>query len=287
MWKFLKANNFKVERVVERVVSSSLLEDRRDGCRALRALARKYRLLVGAHAMDALLHALSNDRSDHELVNYALETLISITSPEPFEEEIEESGSAEACRGLGQQFTEIVTKKTENIALFLELLDEFDFKVRFPTIKLLSNLLENRARGVQDGVLQVPRGVSKLMDLLSDNREVIRNHMLLVLTNLTRGNPTLQKIVVFENVYDIIFEIIREEGYSEGSVVVEDCLELLVTLLKSSPPNQTLLREGNHVAQLTSFFTVLLDEAEDPAKASSAWSAQKMANVHKMLEVCL
>ncbi|KAF2353198.1 Vesicle tethering protein Uso1/P115-like head domain [Trinorchestia longiramus] len=273
-----------VERVVERVLSSSLLEDRRDGCRALRALARKYRLLVGAHAMDALLQALSNDRSDHELVNYALETLIAITSPEPFEEEIEESGNVEACRGLGQQFTEIVTKKSENIALFVELLDEFDFKVRFPTVKLLSNLLENRARGVQDGVLEVPSGVPKLMDLLSDNREVIRNHMLLLLTSLTRGNPTLQKIVVFENIYDIIFDIIREESYSEGSVVVEDCLELLVTLLRSSPPNQTLLREGGHVAQITTFFTVLLDDAEDPAK-SSAWSAQKMANVHKMLEL--
>lgn len=56
----------------------------------------------------------------------------------------EESGDIEACRGLGQQFTEIVTKKTENIALFLELLDEFDFKVRYPTVKLLGNLLENK-----------------------------------------------------------------------------------------------------------------------------------------------
>lgn len=66
-----------------------------------------------------------------------------------------------------------------------------------------------RARGVQDGVLGVPSGVSKLMDLLSDNREVIRNHMLLVLTHITRGNATLQKIVVFENIYDILFDIIR------------------------------------------------------------------------------
>lgn len=270
-----------VERVVERVVSSSLLEDRRDGCRALRALARKYRLLVGAHAMDALLQALETDRSDHELVNCALETLIAITSPQPFAEEIEETGDEEACRGLGEQFTEILTKRTDNIALFLGLLDEFDFKVRYPTIRLFCNLLENKPRGVQDGVLAVASGVPKLMDLLSDSREVIRNQMLLLLTHITRGNPTLQKIVVFENIYDTLFDIIKEEGYSSGGVVVEDCLELLLTLLKTNAANQTLLREGGFVGHLNSFLTDLLSEEQ----ATPVWPPQKQANVHKMLEL--
>lgn len=45
----------QVERLLDRVQSSTLLEDRRDGCRALKALSRKYRLLVGAHGMDTLI----------------------------------------------------------------------------------------------------------------------------------------------------------------------------------------------------------------------------------------
>lgn len=45
---------------------------------------------------------------------------------------------------VGEQFTEIFTKRQENIELLLNLLDEFDFKVRYPAVKLLTNLLKNR-----------------------------------------------------------------------------------------------------------------------------------------------
>lgn len=45
---------------------------------------------------------------------------------------------------VGEQFTEIFTKRQENIELLVSLLDEFDFKVRYPTVKLLTNLLKNR-----------------------------------------------------------------------------------------------------------------------------------------------
>ena len=37
-----------IERLVDRVNTSTLLEDRRDACRALKAMSRKFRLEVGA-----------------------------------------------------------------------------------------------------------------------------------------------------------------------------------------------------------------------------------------------
>lgn len=40
------------------------------------------------------------------------------------------------------------------------------------------------------------------MDLLSDNREVIRNDALLLLIKLTKGHTNIQKIVAFENAYE-------------------------------------------------------------------------------------
>ncbi|XP_060804877.1 general vesicular transport factor p115-like [Amyelois transitella] len=43
-----------VERLVDRVNNSTLLEDRRDACRALKAMSRKYRVEVGAQGMDTL-----------------------------------------------------------------------------------------------------------------------------------------------------------------------------------------------------------------------------------------
>lgn len=77
----------KVERLVDRVQSSTLLDDRRDACRALKALSRKYRVEVGAQGMDALRQVLEMDHNDCEIVGYVLDTLCNITSPEVFEEE--------------------------------------------------------------------------------------------------------------------------------------------------------------------------------------------------------
>lgn len=51
--------NCQVERLVDRVNNSTLLEDRRDACRALKAMSRKYRVEVGAQGMDTLKQVLS------------------------------------------------------------------------------------------------------------------------------------------------------------------------------------------------------------------------------------
>ena len=44
----------QVERLVDRVNNSTLVEDRRDACRALKALSRNYRIEVGAQGLDTL-----------------------------------------------------------------------------------------------------------------------------------------------------------------------------------------------------------------------------------------
>ena len=70
--------------------------------------------------------------------------------------------------------------------------------------------------------------------------------MLLLLTQLTKNNTSLQKIVAFENAFDHLFEIIKVEGYADGGVVVEDCLQLMLSLLKNNPSNQTFFKEGRN-----------------------------------------
>ena len=42
---------FVLCRLVDRVNTSTLLEDRRDACRALKAMSRKFRLEVGAQGL--------------------------------------------------------------------------------------------------------------------------------------------------------------------------------------------------------------------------------------------
>jgi hypothetical protein len=53
-------------------------------------------------------------------------------------------------------------------------------------------------RQVQAVVLAYPMGVNRLVEMLADRREVIRNEMLLMLEALTLGNENIKKIVAFE-----------------------------------------------------------------------------------------
>ena len=58
-------------------------------------------------------------------------------------------------------------------------------------------------------ILAAPQGVVRLMDLLGDPHEVIRNEALLLLTGLTRASADIQKIAAFEGAFDRILHILE------------------------------------------------------------------------------
>ena len=57
-------------------------------------------------------------------------------------------------------------------------------------------------------ILAAPMGVVRLMDMVSDGREAIRNEALLLLVGLTRTNADIQKIAAFEGAFDALLSII-------------------------------------------------------------------------------
>lgn len=111
--------------------------------------------------------------------------------------------------------------------------------------------------------------------------QVIRNDALLLLIQLTKGNANLQKIVAFENAFDKLADIIEVEGHSDGGIVVEDCLRLMLNLLRNNVSNQTFFREGSYIQRVTPFFELELDQQE----IEVGWSAQKVSNMIHMLQV--
>uniref|UniRef100_A0A672M7Z0 General vesicular transport factor p115 n=1 Tax=Sinocyclocheilus grahami TaxID=75366 RepID=A0A672M7Z0_SINGR len=224
-----------IQKLCDRVASSTLLEDRRDAVRALKSLSKKYRMEVGTMAMDHLVRILQTDRADTEILGYALDTLYNIVCSD----EEEEPGML--------------------YSLFCLL---YGFFSRY----LVSNVVFSHSIGV-----------SRLMDLLADSREVIRNDGLLLLQQLTKGNTAIQKIVAFENAFERLLEIITEEGSSDGGIVVEDCLLLLLNLLKNNSSNQNFFKEGSYVQKMKPWFEVGDD--------NSGWSAQKVTNLHLMLQL--
>nr|XP_033816267.1 general vesicular transport factor p115 isoform X3 [Geotrypetes seraphini] len=267
-----------VQKLCDRVASSTLLDDRRDAVRALKSLSRKYRLEVGSQAMEHLVNVLQTDRSDVEIIGYALDTLHNIMSNEMDEpDDSEEENSQSQADDLGSQFTEIFIKQQENVTLLLSYLEEFDFQVRWPGVKLVTTLLKQQGPVVQQIILVSPMGVSRLMDLLADSREVIRNDGLLLLQQLTKSNAAIQKIVAFENAFERLLDIVTDEGNSDGGIVVEDCLILLQNLLKNNNSNQNFFKEGSYIQRMKPWFEVGDD--------NTGWSAQKVTNLHLMLQL--
>lgn len=231
---------------------------------------------VGAQAMPAIIQILETDRADCEIIGYAFETLCNITSGEQFEEEIE---NPTVSVNIGEQFTEMLLKQAGNVSTILDFLEEYDFRVRWPAIKLLTNLLGNRPKEIQEIVLVSPMGVSKLMDLLADSREVIRNDALLLLVELTKGNANIQKIVAFENAFDRLFDVINDEGCSDGGIVVQDCLILMLNLLTNNSSNQQFFKEGSFIQRLAPMFLM------PPELEELGWTPQKVSNIHCMLQM--
>ncbi|XP_075716824.1 general vesicular transport factor p115 isoform X1 [Rhinoderma darwinii] len=267
-----------IQKLCDRVASSTLLDDRRDAVRALKSLSKKYRLEVGTQAMDHLLNVLQIDRADSEIIGYALDTVYNVLSNDAEEAaESEDENQQVHTDDLGFQFTEMFIKQQENVTMLLSILEEFDFHVRWPCVKLLTCILKQQGPQVQQIILVSPMGVSRLMDLLDDSREVIRNDGLLLLQQLTKNNAAIQKIVAFENAFERQLDIITEEGSSDGGIVVEDCLLLLQNLLKYNNSNQNFFKEGSYIQRMKPWFEVRDD--------NSGWSAQKVTNLHLMLQL--
>ena len=252
-----------------RVTSATLIEDRRDAVRGIKALAKKYKAEVGSQCLTTMVDVIRNDKMDSEIISYALETLWNVL-------EVERSDTKRDETLMETHFAEEFLETSENVGLLLELLEKFDFSVRRHTTCLLNCLLFHKRADVQEKILVQPMGISKMMDLLSDNSEIIRNDALLLLIELTRSNKQIQKIVAFENAFDRLLAIIRDEGYSEGGIIVQDCIVILHNLLFDNNSNQSYFREASLINHLVPFFDLKSGTAQ-------SWNQQKAKNVHQML----
>lgn len=276
-----------IETLTERLQSCVDLEERRNACRALRSLAKDYRVEVCAQAMDTLLQTISKDRHDSETVNYCLDSLNYIISghlcnlgpaatwPDndinPLSCDI--SGDTSHLRTTSQtnhnetgnrnqsthdpsrELAEIFLKKQENVTIILDAVVDDDSNTRWAAVKLLFGLSRQRLSLLQEAILSFPLGVSRLTQLISEEHEVIRNDALALFVKLTQSNPNIQNLVVYENSYDKFMYIIEIEEYLEGSVVVVmDILGILFNLIHNNEPNRILFREGGHLQKLVPFF---------------------------------
>ncbi|CAL5429953.1 unnamed protein product [Camellia sinensis] len=132
-----------------------------------------------------LVSVLKEERDDVEMVRGALETLVSALTP---------TDQAKALKNEVQPTlmnTNLLSREAKSISLLLSLL--------------------------QEAILTIPRGRTRLMDMLMDHELYEMRPCYFSLT--TREVEEIQNILVFEGAFEKIFSIIKEEGCSEGGVV--------------------------------------------------------------------
>ncbi|KAK5684004.1 Vesicle-mediated ER to Golgi transport protein [Elasticomyces elasticus] len=280
----LQTASATIDTLSARLQSATLLEDRRAAILGLRSFAKQYPASVASGSLRELISTLRRDGlgqreessqagstntsagegGDVDTIRLVLETLLMLFNPD--------SSSPEASDEVGYFMADGFSMRQDNISLLLSLLDPSsnfaDYYSRLYSLQLLSAICGPRPERLQECVLSAPLGVSRLVGVLDDPKDAVRNAGLLLLVDLTTGNANedLKKIIAFEDVFGKLFALIRSEGgLAESGISGLDCLSLLANLVKSSPSNQTMFRESGCVPQLTA----LLRECFPPSALTS------------------
>ncbi|VDM24119.1 unnamed protein product [Toxocara canis] len=273
-----------VEKLVERVETSTAYEDRRDALKALRSLAKKARLPVATIGMAAYVEILEKERTNPEIIAVTLEILIAAVC--------DDEEAAEGADELGERLAEVIVRKKGFISSIMSLVECYEFNVRRALVQLLTALLRHRASEVQNAIMSEPMGVSRLVDILHETREVVRNSAVLMLSELSRANSQIQQLLAYENAFQLLFDIIDVEPVdmvflSFTGIVIEDCLFVILNLLRKNSSNQQLFREASLIQRLAMMLHSFLfgREGEEEAESESEWPRQKIANVIFLLQV--
>lgn len=118
-----------------------------------------------------------------------------------------------------------------------------------------------------------------------------------MLTLLTKSNANIQKILAFENAFDRLFDVIQEEGNADGGIVVQDCLNFMLTLLRNNISTQNFFKEGQSSNRnlkctliviyklncLGNFISRILPLLQLPIV--DEWPIQRINNVHSVLQI--
>ncbi|XGW31946.1 hypothetical protein V3C99_010262 [Haemonchus contortus] len=262
-----------VEKMVERVETCTALEDRRDALRALRGMAKKLRLAVGTMGLNVYMEVLEKERANHELLAITLEILVAVLSSDDESTDDDE---------LGERLAEVMLKKPVFIPSLLAAVDDYDITVRRVGIQLLTSLLRHRGPEVQAAVMAQPTGVPHLVDIVHDRREVVRNEAVLMLCELSRSNSQIQQLLAYENAFVHLLDIIDTEPLD--SIIIEDCLFVILNLLRKNAMNQQLFRENNLIARLGVMLNAFLYGSEED-EPDTDWVKQRTANIIFLLQV--
>ena len=205
-------------------------------------------------------------------------------------------------RTASEMNREALAAKSANVFSMLQMISSNDFYVKYHATQILCAMSSRRntRKKVQEEIVKSPGASEVLVNSCSPRKEkseVLRNETLLLLARCTKGHSEIQKLVAFEGMFEVAFDIIRAElsgddaGFAgesvsnglDGGIVVQDCLELCNNLIRGNALAQSLFRENGCVGKLVQFFKGLERQIGSDV-AAAAYPAQKAANALCALE---
>lgn len=277
----------QLQMLLVQVEARALVEDKKQAMEEVSEIARKYPdAPLDGESVRALLSVAQSIQSDRhstanvDLTVMALEVLKTMLTPPHMQQqavsqtEADESTAASALAAHSATHAALVSlfvSHTSHLATLLELLEERGSVVKLYTMQLLTSLLLSRRDKVQSLILSHPQGVTRMVELLSDHAEVVRNEALLLLEALTDSNPAIQKIVAFNGAFEKLLNIAEEESSAgmSASIIAEDALRLVASLLADNTSNQFLFLEQGSVKRCIPYLKFREGDDAEPDSSSS------------------
>lgn len=237
------ALTLEIRLAVERVQFATLLGERKSAVSALHEVASRVSSSPEAHealgfeAIPVVLHALISDPRDTELMEAMLEFLQQVVATSP-------ATATALLEPMSNSAYSAFGAPTSGIEICLDLLQDPSPWIRGPTVTLVKCLQEAEQKGFAAAVLACKEGLRRLLEVVEDKREHIRDAALQVLVKLTEREKNVQQFLAFEDGFVRLFEIMDKEGLADSnSSVISDCLQIVNNMVRDNFMTQTLLRE--------------------------------------------
>lgn len=307
-----------IPTLCNRLQHATMTSDRRSAVLGLKSFSRQYRELVVQYGLRGLVATLVKDSGQDAIVKAVLETLLVLFIRGQDDEDVtrgwisqqlrvqngkypspillEEGGLDQFLLMVADELTQHPDPENNPLKVIIDVVSEVeDFHIRLYALQLLELLVSTRPARTREALLAIPTAFSTIVSLLNDPHEPVRNEAILFLMAAVNRNFNIQKLVAFENTFDILFDIIDEEGGIRGSILVQDCLTLLTNLLMYNASNQKYFLETNCVARLAKLLgEPLADTDPDFAPPEDdqfvpppmVWTDQRLQNMIIGLEIC-
>lgn len=174
-------------------------------------------------------------------------------------------------QGAGREVLLLLLKDAGNVDALLDMAEGTETFTTVATLQVIQAALDAGPHEME-GVLQSggsQQGMVRLVACLSDEREEVRNEVLLVLGKLTAGSAAenLMTLLVFNEGFEHLLAMIEDDGglLDGGGVITNDCLRLLGNVVEGTASTQRHFCELGPLDTMAPWMDVtnLVDEEEE------------------------